>query len=62
METDRFRKMLLDRRHGINDVAADEIYHFTLSVTPDGSHAARGLSSPTELGIDSERPISVPDF
>src|SRR5688500_7976648 len=27
METDRFLKMLIDWRHGINDVAADEIYN-----------------------------------
>lgn len=62
VETDRFLKMLLDRRHGINDVAADEIYNFTLSVRPNGSHESNGLSSSIELGIDTERPISVPDF
>ncbi|MEX5219073.1 MAG: hypothetical protein NW701_14690, partial [Nitrospira sp.] len=32
METDRFLKMLAERKHGINDVAADEIYNFVLSV------------------------------
>lgn len=62
VETDRFLKMLLDRRHGINDVAADEIYNFTLSVRPNGPHESNALSSPTELGINTERPISVPDF
>ena len=33
-ETDRFLKMLADRAHGINDVAADEIYNFALGVRP----------------------------
>ncbi|MCE3222308.1 MAG: exported protein of unknown function [Nitrospira sp.] len=62
METDRFLKMLLDRRHGINDVAADEIYNFVLSVRPNGSNESTALSAPIELGINTERPISVPDF
>ena len=62
METDRFLKMLLNRRHGINDVAADEIYNFVMSVRPNGSNESTALSWPTELGIDTERPISVPDF
>lgn len=62
METDRFLKMLMDRRHGINDVAADEIYNFVLSVRPNGSNETTALSSPTELGANTERPISVPDF
>jgi hypothetical protein len=62
VETDRFLKMLLDRRHGINDVAADEIYNFTLSVRPSGSNDSTALSAPTELGTTTERPISVPDF
>lgn len=61
-ETDRLLKMLLDRRHGINDVAADEIYNFVLSVRPNGSNETAALSSPIELGINTERPISVPDF
>ncbi|MEP7150675.1 MAG: hypothetical protein ABI856_03110 [Nitrospira sp.] len=62
METDRFLKMLMDRRHGINDVAADEIYNFTLSVRPNGSNETTALSSSIELGTNTERPISVPDF
>lgn len=62
METDRFLKMLMDRRHGINDVAADEIYNFVLSVRPTGSNDTTALSSPIELGANTERPISVPDF
>lgn len=62
METDRLLKMLMDRRHGINDVAADEIYNFVLSVRPNGSNETTALSSPIELGASTERPISVPDF
>ena len=62
METDRLLKMLMDRRHGINDVAADEIYNFVLSVRPNGSNETTALSSPIELGPNTERPISVPDF
>lgn len=62
METHRLLKMLMDRRHGINDVAADEIYNFVLSVQPNGSNETTALSSPIELGADTERPIKVPDF
>lgn len=61
-ETDRLLKMLLDRRHGINDVAADEIYNFVISTRPSRSNDSTALSAPIELGIDTERPISVPDF
>jgi hypothetical protein len=61
METDRFLKMLLDRRHGINDVAADEIYNFVLSVRPSETGEAPAASSTIELGPNTERPISVPE-
>ena len=61
METDRFLKMLVDRKHGINDVAADEIYNFVLSVRPAESTDSTAAASPIELGPDTERPISVPD-
>ena len=61
METDRFLKMLADRKHGINDVAADEIYNFVLSVRPAESSDSTAATSPIELGPDTERPISVPD-
>lgn len=61
-ETDRFLKMLLDRKHGINDVAADEIYNFVVSVRPNESNDSTALSAPIELGTNSERPISVPDY
>lgn len=62
METDRFLKMLVDRKHGINDVAADEIYNFVLSVRPTDTSEPTALSSPIELGAGTERPISVPDY
>lgn len=61
-ETDRLLKMLLDRKHGINDVAADEIYNFVLSVRPNGPNDSTALSAPIKLGATTERPISVPDF
>ncbi|BFU94089.1 MAG: hypothetical protein NTNFB02_08110 [Nitrospira sp.] len=57
-ETDRFLKMLSTREHGINDVAADEIYNFVLAVKPaDADTATSGL----ELGIENQMPMSVPD-
>jgi hypothetical protein len=58
VETDRFLKMLLERAHGINDVAADEIYNFALSVRPTDQTAS---VEAIELGIGTERPMSVPD-
>ena len=61
-ETDRFLTMLMDRRHGINDVAADEIYNFVVSVRPNGSNESSALNAPIELGTNTERPIRVPDF
>lgn len=58
VETDRLLKMLNTRAHGINDVAADEIYNFVLAVKPvDSDTSTSGL----ELGIENQRPMSVPD-
>lgn len=58
VETDRFLKMLNTREHGINDVAADEIYNFVLSVKPaDQDISTSGL----ELGIENQKPMSVPE-
>jgi hypothetical protein len=57
-ETDRFLKMLADRAHGINDVAADEIYNFALGVRPTEEITSAAIP---ELGIGTERPMSVPD-
>ncbi len=57
-ETDRFLKMLQERAYGIPDVAADEIYNFTVSVRPlDSIPSNAGL----DLGVGTERPMSVPD-
>jgi hypothetical protein len=61
IETDRFLKMLIDRKHGINDVAADEIYNFLQSVRPAELNDSTAATSPIELSPDTERPISVPD-
>lgn len=55
---DRFLKMLANRAYGIHDVAADEIYNFALTVRPtEATPAAAAI----ELGINSERLMSVPD-
>ncbi len=58
LETDRFLKMLQARAHGISDVAADELYNFTVGIRPTELGTTTGM---IELGIDSERPMSVPD-
>lgn len=58
VETDRFLKMLQDRSYGINEVSADEIYNFTQSVRPAEPAPA---TAAIELGIDHERPMSVPE-
>lgn len=58
VEMDHFLKMLVGRSHGINEVAADELYNFALSVrSTEQSTSAASL----DLGIGSERPMSVPD-
>ena len=58
VETDRFLKMLQDRSYGINEVSADEIYNFTQNVrSVEPAPATAGL----ELGIEHERPMSVPE-
>lgn len=57
-ETDRLFKMLADRAYGIHDVAADEIYNFAMVARPA---ADTGSAAAIELGIGSERPMSVPD-
>lgn len=58
IEMDRFLKMLLARAHDINDVAADELYNFALSVrSTEPSTSAASI----DLGIETERPMSVPD-
>lgn len=57
-ETDRLLRMLSAREHGINDVAADEIYNFVLAVKPAESAIS---TSGLELEIENQRPMSVPD-
>jgi hypothetical protein len=58
VETDRLLKMLSTRAHGINDVAADEIYNFVLTVKPSDSDTS---TAEIELGIENQKPMSVPD-
>jgi hypothetical protein len=58
VEMDQFMKMLAGRAHGINDVAADELYNFALGARPD-QHAASAASLDLEIG--TERPMSVPE-
>jgi len=58
VETDRFLKMLQERAYGLNDVTADELYNFTQNVRPPDQGAATAV---TELGIEHERPMSVPE-
>ncbi|HSN03761.1 MAG TPA: hypothetical protein VLS44_02175 [Nitrospira sp.] len=57
-ETEHFLKMLANRDNGINDVAADEIYNFAMTVRPMGETPA---AAAPELGAGSERLMSVPD-
>lgn len=57
-ETDRFLKMLVGRAHGINDVAADELYNFTQSAW----QAEIPLSANSlDIGVGTERLMRVPD-
>ena len=58
VEMDRFLKMLLRRAHGIHDVAADELYNYSLGAMP-GEPSISAV--PLELGPGTERPMSVPD-
>ena len=58
VEMDQFLKMLLGRAHGINDVAADELYNFALAVRPS-EPSTSAMSFDLEIG--TERPMSVPD-
>jgi hypothetical protein len=42
----KFFRMLQSRAHGINDVAADELYNFAVMVTPIQEY---GISVPTAM-------------
>jgi hypothetical protein len=57
VEWDQFLKMLQARAHGINDVAADELYNFAVAIRPADEHIS---AIALELGPGSERPMSVP--
>jgi len=58
VEMDQFLKMLLGRSHGINDVAADELYNFALGVKPPEPSTS---AVPLDPEIGTERPMNVPD-
>ena len=58
VEMDRFLKMLLGRSHGIDDVAANELYNFALGARPTEPSAS---ARPLDLELGTERPMSVPD-
>lgn len=45
-EMNKFFRMLQGRAHGINDVAADELYNFAVMVTPIQEY---GISVPTAM-------------
>ncbi len=61
VEMDQFLKMLLTRAHGINDVAADELYNFALNVRPTEPQDNSAAMSGIEIGVGTERPMAVPD-
>jgi hypothetical protein len=58
VEMDHFLKMLLERSHGINDVAADGLYNFAFSVRPPEPVTS---AVPFDPEIGTEIPMSVPD-
>ncbi|HKW86894.1 MAG TPA: hypothetical protein VJM82_07470 [Nitrospiraceae bacterium] len=61
VEMDQFLKMLLTRAYGINEVAADELYNFALSVRPTEPLNASAVMSGIEIGVGTERPMAVQD-
>jgi hypothetical protein len=58
VEMDHFLKMLLGRSHGINDVAADELYNFAIGVKPPEPPTS---AMSNDLGNVKEISLSVPD-
>ena len=58
VEMDHFLKMLLGRAHGIDAVAADELYNFALGARPPEASIS---ALPLDSGLGTERPMSVPD-
>ena len=61
VEMDQFLKMLLTRAHGINEVAANELYNFAFGVRPTEQQNTSAAISGGEIGVGSERPMAVPD-
>ena len=58
VEMNGFLRMLRTRAHGIDDVAADELYNFAVTLA---SNEQSRTATASELGIGSERPMSVPE-
>lgn len=64
VEMDHFLKMLQTRAHGINEVAADELYNFALGVIPQLSpqeNTAAAIDKIELGGTMFERLMSVPE-
>jgi hypothetical protein len=57
-QTERLFRMLRTRAHGIDDVAADELSNLIAGLQ-QAAHSGAPIAS--ELGIGTERPMSVPD-
>lgn len=53
MEMGKWFKMLRHRDHGISDVAADELYNFSLMVTPIQEYGIAVPAGPVGLGETS---------
>jgi hypothetical protein len=53
MEMGKWFKMLRHRDHGISDVAADELYNFSLMVTPIQEYGIAVPAGPVGLGESS---------
>ena len=53
MEMGKWFKMLRNRDHGISDVAADELYNFSLMVTPIQEYGIAVPAGPVGLGETS---------
>lgn len=51
MEMNKFFKMLTARAHGINEIAADELYNFAMMVTPVQEYGISVPAVPTGGGV-----------
>jgi hypothetical protein len=51
LEMNKFFKMLTGRAHGINEIAADELYNFAMMVTPVQEYGISVPAVPTGGGV-----------